>query len=173
MGRMTEELLVGFQRVTGLWGIVDVLTRAISKHKEREPLALQNMITCMCVWVLERIPSMCLYPCWSFILIALWKPSWKCVRMCRYWSSSSRGRLGYLSSHGVLQPKHTFFCLGLGCAYHSSKNIQPRVLSKLSEWKKKITHCKGHSIWQELHCEREFSKKKILDNFECCTDGNW
>lgn len=160
MGRIIEELLMGFQRVTGLWGIVDVLTKDISTHKDREPMALQNLITCMCVWVLERIPSLCVYPCWSYILFALWKPWWKCVRMCRYWSSSSRGRLGYLSSHGVLQPKHTFFCLGLGCAYHSSKNIQRRVLSELSEWK--ITHCKGPSTWKELHCERGCSTKKIL-----------
>lgn len=63
----------------------------------------------------------CMYPCWSFVLVASWKPWWKCVRMCRYWSSSSRGRFGYLSSHGVLQPKHTFFCLGLGCAYQCLK----------------------------------------------------
>ncbi len=112
----------------------------------------------------------CVYPCWSSIHIVSWKPWWKCVRMCRYWSSSSRGRLGYLSSHGVLQPKHTFFCLGLGCAYQSSKNIQPRVLSELSEWK--ITHCKGPSTWQELHCEWRCSTKKNLDNFECHTDGN-
>ncbi len=170
MRTITEDLLLGFQRVTGLWGIVDVLTIAISTHKEREPLAMQNMITCMCVWVLELIPSVCVYLSCSFILIALWKPWWKCVRMCGYWSSSSRGRLGYLSSHGVLQPKHTFFCLGLGCAYQSSKNTQPRVLSEFSEWK--ITHCKEPSTWQELHCEQGCFTKKKLDNFECHTDGN-
>lgn len=108
--------------------------------------------------------GVCVYPCWSSILISFWKPWWKFVRMCRYWSSSSRGRLGYLSSHGVLQPKHTFFCLGLGCAYQSSKNIQSRVLSELSEWKTTPLefHCEWRCftnkldilsvIWMEIRC---------------------
>lgn len=41
----------------------------------------------------------------------------ECVDIGQVAAGGGLERLGYLSSRCNLQPKHTFFCLGLGCLY--------------------------------------------------------